>query len=82
MEMPAEKRRATVIAMDEVLGLDLANWAPMEETVPEEIERMLKERTAARISRDWTRADELRDLIQAAGFDIEDGAGGSRVRRR
>ncbi len=78
---PAD-RRATLLAMDEVLGLDLANWTPVETTVPAEIEELLAARNAARAARDWGRADALRDQIHAAGFDIEDGPEGSRLKPR
>jgi cysteinyl-tRNA synthetase len=80
--LSAETRRATLLAMDEVLGLDLAGWAPVDAPVPEDIQAMLAERDAARADRNWGRADELRDRIHAAGYEIEDGHGGSRARRR
>ena len=80
--MSPASRRATLLAMDEALGLDLAHWVPEEETVPDEIVRMLEERNEARAARDWSRADELRDQIQSEGFEIEDSAEGSRARRR
>jgi cysteinyl-tRNA synthetase len=41
---------------------------------------MLDERSAARAARDWERADELRDLIAALGWEVQDGARGSTAR--
>lgn len=44
---------------------------------PEEIEALLVERTEARKSRDFARADEIRDLLANAGIEVKDGAGGT-----
>ena len=52
-----------------------------EETVPDEISRMVEERAEARKNRDWKRSDELRDAIRAAGYIIEDTKQGQKVRR-
>ena len=81
-DVTAAVRRRTLLAMDEVLGLDLANWSPPDETVPGEVLALLADRDSAREERNWDRADKLRDRIQAMGYDVEDGPEGSRARRR
>lgn len=45
--------------------------------VPEEIERLVEERTAARKARDFKRSDEIRDLLLARGVVLLDGAQGT-----
>jgi cysteinyl-tRNA synthetase len=47
---------------------------------PAAIRGLLDERTAARAARDWSRADALRDDIAAAGWEVQDGPGGSTLR--
>jgi len=47
----------------------------------EEIERLIEERLAARKSRDFARADEIRDALASQGILLEDGAGGTAWRR-
>lgn len=42
-----------------------------------EIERLVAERVAARASRDWRRADEIRDQLSELNVVIEDSVGGS-----
>ena len=42
-----------------------------------EIERLVAERVAARASRDWQRADEIRDQLSELNVVIEDSVGGS-----
>ena len=45
------------------------------------IEQLIEQRTAARASKDFVAADQIRDQLAAAGIQIEDGAGGTRWRR-
>jgi cysteinyl-tRNA synthetase len=52
----------------------------VSDSVPEEVRRLLDERTTARADRDFTRADALRDAIGALGWDVQDGPSGSSVR--
>jgi cysteinyl-tRNA synthetase len=42
------------------------------------VESLLEQRRAARASRDWSRADAIRDELSALGVTIEDGAQGTR----
>ena len=59
------------------LGLELRAEAA---SVPGEVLGWARERDEARASRDWPRADALRDRITAAGYVIEDTAAGTVVR--
>jgi len=45
------------------------------------IEQLIEERNAARKARDFARADEIRDQLQAMDITLEDGADGTRWRR-
>ncbi|MDH5632710.1 MAG: cysteine--tRNA ligase [Gammaproteobacteria bacterium] len=47
----------------------------------QEIDTMIEARNAARAARDWAEADRIRDALQAAGIELEDGAGATRWRR-
>ncbi len=44
---------------------------------PDEIERLIAERNAARKGRDFRRADEIRADLLARGIVLKDGAGGT-----
>lgn len=48
----------------------------------EEIEALIAERVEARTSKNWARADEIRDLLAAQGIVLEDTAQGMRWRRK
>ena len=47
-----------------------------------EIEKLILERAEARKARDFARADEVRDQLDAMGIVLEDGAGGTTWRRK
>jgi cysteinyl-tRNA synthetase len=64
------------------LGLESILELGAEEEAPEELRRLLSERDAARAERDFTRADELRDLIAAEGWEVRDTSDGGRLIRR
>jgi cysteinyl-tRNA synthetase len=55
----------------DALGLDAAA-----------VETMLEERAAARASKDWTRADAIREQLDALGIDVLDQADGVEWRVR
>ncbi len=52
-----------------------------DEAAPADIEELAAQRQAARAARDFTRADELRDAIAAAGWQITDTPHGPKLTR-
>lgn len=52
------------------------------ELLDDEIERLIEERVEARKSKNWARADEIRDELSAQGILLEDTAQGMRWRRK
>jgi cysteinyl-tRNA synthetase len=73
---------ATLLAMDEVLGLGVAQMQAEALAISEEeIQRLIDERTAARGERDYARADEIRSQLAAKGVVLEDGPQGTTWRR-
>jgi len=86
-EISAEGLRVVVAAADGLLGLRLGDLEPSEvdqrrpadDLAPEEIaaiERLIAERTQARKERNWARADEIRDELDALGVQVTDTAAG------
>jgi cysteinyl-tRNA synthetase len=75
-------KKATILEYDRVLGLDLANWKPVEEPVPDEILALVEQRSEARKNKNWAEADVLRNKISELGYEIEDTPQGPKVRRK
>ena len=66
--------------IDQVLGV--LPLQPEEESIPSELLEALEKRERARIQKDWTMADQCRDLIHARGYLIEDTPHGARLKKR
>lgn len=87
-KLESKTKAGTLVAMDEVLQIGLSE--PVDEGVrqlgvvsiediPKEVQTLIDEREAARIARNWTEADRLREAIALKGYTIEDSATGPKV---
>ncbi len=81
-DLPNGVKKATLLEFDRVLGLNLANWQPAEEVIPDEILRLVELRQQARAEKRWQDADTLRSQINAAGYEVMDTPQGPKVRSR
>ena len=80
VSMERSVKSATLLAMDEILGLALEDVLARSITIPSAVEKLVADREAARSAKDWKRSDELRDEIAALGFIAEDTAEGQKLR--
>ena len=78
-DFPAADKKATLLKLDELLGLDIAEWKPATIEIPEAVMSRVLAREDARKQKDFTKADALRDEVLAAGFVIEDTRDGPKV---
>ena len=72
---------AAALATWEKLDCVTGVGAPKEVEVPAEIAALVEARQAARKSRDFKRADAIRDELKAKGWVIEDTPNGARAKR-
>ena len=63
-------------------ALGLEGLMELEEGAPEELQRLAAEREEARGARDFERADQIRDRLAEAGWEIRDTPDGARLVRR
>ena len=63
-------------------ALGLETLLEGEDDAPEELQQLAAERDEARAARDFARADELRDRLTEAGWEIRDTPEGARLVRR
>ena len=80
MRVGENGRRALLDLIDEVdRHLDVIGAE--EPGLAEEVERLIAEREAARVARDFARADAIREQLRQSGIALEDSRGGVRWRR-
>ncbi len=65
----AEFALETLLKLSDVLGI---LYSRGEETLDEEIEKLIEERTQARLDKNYQRADEIRDQLDAMGIELKD----------
>ena len=79
-ESPASSKKATLLQLDRVLGLRLAEWQPQQVTIPDEVMQKVQQREQARAEKRWQDADKLRTEIDALGYEIKDTPQGSQIK--
>jgi len=65
-------KAATLLKMDEVLGLKLGDYIGKILEVPEEVKKLAEEREEARRKGDFVLSDQLREKIKVMGYELED----------
>ena len=78
-QVEVQAYRDLLVELTGVLGLELAQ---AEGLLDSEVEALIAERTEARKSRNFARADEIRDLLSEKGILLEDTPQGVRWRRK
>ena len=61
-----------ILKFDEVLGLDLKNYKPEEKKLPIEIKELIDLRNKARLEKNWSESDRLRDELISKGYPVKD----------
>ncbi|MCH5185962.1 MAG: cysteine--tRNA ligase [Oscillospiraceae bacterium] len=64
-----ENTISTIKSLGSVLGLFLKE---KEDSLDEEIERLIEERNDARVAKNWAKADEIRDKLKSMNVILED----------
>ncbi len=80
--MEGGTKAATLLKMDEVLGLALEDVLARPVSVPVAVEKLVADRELARTKKNWKKSDEIRDEIATLGFVVEDTPSGQRVKEQ
>ncbi|MCH8049452.1 cysteine--tRNA ligase [Patescibacteria group bacterium] len=81
-EMDSGMKAATLLKFDQVLGFRLDDYIAKPLKVPQEVQKLLKDRQEARKQKNWERSDQLRDQIAQKGFIVEDTPEGQHLREK
>ncbi|MEJ2039889.1 MAG: cysteine--tRNA ligase, partial [Desulfosarcinaceae bacterium] len=77
-DLPAGVKLATAYDFDRILGLDL-DRLDSDQALPDEVQQLVSARQEARKSKQWELSDQLRDQIQALGYQVQDTPQGMKV---
>ena len=69
-DLKPDEKWATLLDFDRVLGLDLDK--EIRKDIPKEVLDLAEERKNARVNKNWTESDRLREEIKKLGFLVED----------
>lgn len=78
---PSKEILSYASAMLRELGGVLGLLGKSEESVPEDIQKLLDERQAARAEKNWAKSDEIRDALKEMGYAVKDTAKGQQLTR-
>ena len=72
-EKKAKEVAELLAKFDTVLGIKIDEVPnEVEQEIPEEVLVLVEERKVARENKDWTKSDELRDMIREKGYVVKD----------
>lgn len=81
--LPEQEKLYIIKQMDSVFGLSLLDFTNDDlNNDSKEVDSLISERTIARKNRNFSRADEIRDILQAMGIDIKDTPEGTTWRKK
>ena len=69
---PNDKKMATLLEFDKLLGLDLDKIKKTSLVIPDKIKELSKKREKLRQQKKWSEADQIRKQIEKLGFAIKD----------
>lgn len=69
-----DKNQAVIVKsfLNQIMGLKLEFIEEVKAEITDEIQKLIDEREAARKAKDWTKADEIRDMLKELGIDLKD----------
>jgi len=81
--MSVEEAAKELAGLDHILGVFGIHVLFEKQTeAPAEMKALAKAREVARLAKDWSESDRLRDELAAGGWEVRDGAGGWRLVRK
>ena len=66
---------------DTVLGIKIDEMNSTKGEIPQEILDLVEQRKVARENKDWTKSDEIRDLINQKGYNVKDTKNGVEINK-
>jgi len=71
-DLESDRKAATLLSWDKILGLDLDEYIAKQIDIPENVKAIAERRWQARNRQDWAEADQLRFELEDLGWLMED----------
>lgn len=71
----------TILDFDKVLGLKLEENEFAVTDIPQEVNQLLIDRDVARLAKNWSKADHIREKLRVLGYEVSDTDSGQTVRK-
>ncbi len=71
-KISSESKYATALEIDKILGLGFTEYSRIDKTLPEEIRIISRDRDTARLEKDYSKSDELREQLNQLGYIVID----------
>lgn len=81
-DIPKPVKAATLIRMDEVLGLKIRENSKLLNDIPERVSEMIEEREKLRRQKKFVQADHMRNKIEKMGYIVKDEEKETKVLRK
>ncbi len=81
-EIESSAKLASLFKFDSVLGLNLKEAWESAQKIPASVTKLINEREAARQAKDFAKSDELRKLVEQAGYSLEDTVDGYKLKKK
>jgi len=81
-DLAAAEKWTLLLKLDTVLGFDFETMESVRLEIDEHIQRLVFDREEARKSRDFARADKIRDELLERGYVLEDVPEGTRIKKK
>lgn len=78
-KLTKKAKHSLLINFDKIFGLDLVKVK--KQKIPKQVLELAKKREKFRESKEWQKADKLRQQIEKLGFEIEDSSEGSKIKK-
>lgn len=75
----SKKFAELLLKFDEVLGFDLDSYVKIVNDLPEEIIALINQRNDARLNKNWSESDRIRDILIEKGYTVKDSKEGTIV---
>ena len=79
---PVSAKAATLLQMDQILGLNIEKYLDRKLNIPPEIQELIRQRDVARKNKNFRLADQFRIKIQKQGYRVTDLEDKTRVVKR